>query len=105
MANTIVVGRNCVHLTAIDTDWTFTDSYAGCVNGVRVHSIMVSAAGADTIVLEQGSVSGPIFFKRVFSGAGSTFDVLGEPLLLPVLDVSDGSYTAGTIVSIMFSKP
>jgi len=110
MANTISLDGNVLQISAIDSDWTWTDTFIGrdFVNGIKIQSIRFdTAAATDVCIIKQTNGTGP----RLFKASGNALDVADERCqyfdgvrLKPFLDVGDGAYNASASVTIIL-KP
>ena len=106
MANTINRVGNVVELSAIDTDWTWSDTFTESIyeNGLRIDWIQFNTAAAtDVCIIKEASATGP----KIFKASGNTIDTTDERIvyyhgarLKPFLDVGDGSYNASATVII-----
>lgn len=87
-----------------NTDWSWLDTLPGCTSGIRVYSIVLMAAGADTIVLRSNSVSGPVWFKYVTTAAEYAVLPIGGVLCQPVLKASDQTADSDSMITIVYEK-
>jgi len=104
MANTVLRTGPVVHISAIDSDWLWSDTFAS-MNAIPVHSIQFNgAAQADRCIIKEGSAAGAIFFDFT---ADNVYDQ--HPLYLnglqmrPVLDFSAGVFTENSTVIFIFN--
>jgi len=100
MANTVTRGGLFLTLSAIDTDFVYTDLWS---DRVPIQSItFVPAAATDKCVIREGSLTGPIIFSCDLDSDGTWEGfypmVYGGMPLMPCMDISDGSYDAGALV-------
>lgn len=106
MATTVTYSQNVVSITGIATNsWLWSTTFPGNLPGILVHSIVCYSAAADTFVLRDGSLTGPIWFKVVTAGAASATYLIGGVLLRPVLTIGDQTANANSIYTILYSKP
>jgi len=106
MANTITVSKNVVALSAIDSNYLWTESKPGNVNGLPVFTVMFQAGGtsANTLVLRDGSLTGPIFLSVTLANdVTDTFPFVGA-ILRPVMAIADQTFTSGAIWSFCFGR-
>jgi len=108
MANTITrnTGGNTVELSAIDADWTWSDTFdeSKYENGIRINFIQFNtAAAADVCIIKDGTATGP----KIFKASGNAIDIVDERIVYyhgarmkPFLDVGDGAYNAAATVII-----
>ena len=110
MAVTIERSGLFVTLSNIDTDITAEDiwpeQYAA---GIPIHSIdFVPAVAGDLCVIREGSLTGPIIFKKdlvaaTYQDGGLIKPFMGQPIR-PCINVSDGSYNAFALVIIQLGS-
>lgn len=108
MANTITNDGKVVQISAIDSDWTWTDTFPRTTEGIKIHSIAFhTAAATDVCIIKQTNASGP----RLFKASGHSVETVEERVqyfhgqrLKPFLDVGDGAYNAGAVVVIVLSS-
>lgn len=86
-------------------DWLWTDTFPGNRMGIKVFAVVVMAAAADTFVLRSGSVTGPIWFRSVTTGAATQVYPLGGALVRPVMKASDQTVDAASRYALFFEKP
>lgn len=69
-------------------------------DGIRIYSIdFVGATDNDTIILRDGAINGPIFYyKQVTANYDQGAQYFPNRLYRPYLDLSECTYTSGTIV-------
>jgi hypothetical protein len=82
----------------------WTDTLPGDTAGIRVFSIILMAAGADTIVLRSGSVTGPIWFKYVTTAAEYAVLPIGGALCMPAMSAADQSADSDSMITIVYEK-
>jgi len=92
MANTITTTGNVTCLTAIDTNWTWTDTFSAADAGIRVTYIMFIPHVTDIWVLKNVNISGATLAHIVHSNANDQRTIYfdGERVR-PYLDVSGSS--------------
>lgn len=103
----VLHGMNVVTLQAFgDNNWTWLDSFPGNRPGIKVLGIVIMAAGADTFILREGSVTGPIWFKNVATGAEVKYVPISLTglMLRPVLKMSEQTLDAGSMYSILYER-
>lgn len=107
-ANTITASGNVITITSIDSDWTWSDTISSTdyPYGIKLVSItFVPGAASDRCIVKEGSDSGPPFFD---SDEMTDNDPRGWPyhqtILKPMLDVSAGTYSAGSKVIIIWQQ-
>jgi hypothetical protein len=99
-------GGNTVELSAIDADWTWSDTFkeSKYENGIRINFIQFNtAAAADVCIIKDGSATGP----KIFKATGHTIELVREKTVYyggarmkPFLDEGDGAYNAAATVII-----
>jgi len=109
MANTISLDGNVLQISAIDTDWTWSDTFPAYKypNGIKIESIRFdTAASTDVCIIKQVDGTG----ERLFKASGHTVEAVDEKIqyfngvrLKPFLDVGDGVYNAAASVTIILS--
>lgn len=101
-ANTIIVTGNKVHITDIDSDWSWSDSYPQYAYPYLVSIQFNPAAADDQCIIKEGSDSGAPFFDVTaideYNQKAKMINVYSKP----VLDFSDGTYSAGSSVILIF---
>ena len=107
MAATVTKGGFTINLTAIDADWTWTDSFPDKgVGGLFVNFIeFVPGALNDIMVIKEGDASGPVCFYAncAASAEPRILQFHGVPMKL-FLDFSDCTLNAGHRVIIQLIK-
>ena len=95
MANTIVKSRQAVTLSAIDSDWSLLESFPGR-HVFYIAGIQFFAAGVDTLILRDGSITGPVIFKYTSTAAHNiNLAYLGLPCV-PYYDFSECTISGAT---------
>ena len=104
MANTITPGINVVALTVMDSDYSWTESKPGHVNGVPIFTIVFRAGGtsANTLVLRSGSLTGGIFLSVTLAADVTQTYLFGGAILGPCMVFTDCTFTAGALWSFCF---
>lgn len=100
MANTVTRGGQFLTLSAIDTDFVWSDLWATIPPILSIQ--FVPAAATDKLVLREGSLTGPVFMSEDLPTAFEPTCqkvFMGHPIKV-CMDVSDGSYNAGAMVII-----
>jgi len=105
MANTVVMNasQTVITISAIDSDWLITDTLSKRhLGGTRVHSIQFNpAAAADKCKVLDGSASGSqLFYALCADNTDQRIKYFPEAEILPFLDFSEGTYTAGSSVVV-----
>lgn len=105
-ANTIVRTGNVIHITDIDSDYSLTDTFPSYTNGAAINSIQFNPAAADDqMIVEQGTTSGAILMDVTCEDAyDQRVKYFWNQRLLPVIDFSDGTYTAGSSIIIILGE-
>ena len=104
-ANTVIVANSVITISSIDSDFTLEDVRKYGISpekGVIISYVkFFPAAAADKMVLEEKTTSGPVL-SLLYSVAIESLgdDMFPNRRMFPVLDFSDGTYTAGSMVSI-----
>jgi hypothetical protein len=99
--NTIRTSGGAIEITAIDSNWSYTDTY------VRIHSIIfIPAAVDDRCIIRDGSATGAVFFDSntaidAYDGKRIPYDGLQ---FKPYLAVADGQYGAAARVIIILER-
>jgi hypothetical protein len=104
MANTITYSKNVIALSAIDSNYLWTETLPSHVNGIPVFTIMFSAGitSANTLVLRDVSLTGPIFLSVTLANdTTQTYPFVGA-LLSPVMAIADQTFTSGAIWSVCY---
>lgn len=103
-ANTVTVTGNVIEITDIDSDWSWSDSFPSHESLPIGAVIFKPGAADDQCVLEEATTSGASFFDVTasdeYSEKGMNFS---GARLRPVLDFSDGTYSAGSKVIIIIN--
>ena len=102
MANTITKSKGMLNLSALDSDWLWSTTYPGHLQGIPIWSIAIKAHAAGTIcILREGSLTGPIVFHRECVAVGDQVpSYYGGELIQLVLEFSDGTYGANAVICI-----
>ena len=101
MANTVTRDGMFLTLSAIDTDFLYTDLWSGRVPIISID--FQPAAATDKCVIREGSLTGPIIFSRdldsdgVWESGGLVKYFQGQPIM-PCMVVANGSYDAAALV-------
>jgi len=107
-ANTIEYGMGVTKLSAIDTDWNYTAQWKSnhhAVNGVSVYAIIFHPAATDDVcVIEDADTGASIFNIKAADAYDDRIIYLENKKLKPFLDVSDGTYTAGSFVIFIWGE-
>lgn len=106
MPNTITVSKNVIALSAMDSDYLWTESLPSHVHGIPVFTLMFRAGGtsANTLVLRDGSLTGPIFLSVTLANdVTDTFPFVGA-ILSPVMVIANCTFTSGALWSICFGR-
>lgn len=99
-------GRNLLTLQAIgDVNWSWLDSFPGNRMGLRIYGLVVMLAGADTFILRDGSLTGPIWFAITTTGAYYNTYMFNGVLLRPVMKATDQTVNSASKATILFEKP
>jgi hypothetical protein len=104
VANTILRTGPVVHISAIDSDWLWSDTFPQLAN-IPVQSIQFNGAQqADRCIIKEGSAAGAILFDFT---ADDIYDqhplILNGVHLRPVLDFSAGVFTTNSTVIFIFN--
>ena len=104
MANTITPGPNVVSLTAVDSDYLWTESLPGHVNGVPIFAIVFRAGNtsANTLVLRDGSLTGGIFLSVTLALDVTQTYLFGGAILRPCMEFTDCTFTTGHLWNFVF---
>jgi len=106
-ANTVVysAGTYTVTISAIDSDWAWTDLFPTHQSGIKIWSIRFNPGAAnDRCVINAGGASGgDLFDSSVATGTGDGVIEYYPPnlRLKPYLDFTDGTYNAAAKVTII----
>ena len=107
-ANTVTNGKNTTIISAIDSDWSFTSRFGKdrhASEGVRVHAIMFfPAATNDVCVIEDATTGARIFYAKAADAYDARIVYLNGVKVRPLLDFSDGTYTAGSTVVFIWQE-
>jgi hypothetical protein len=99
--NTIRSSPGAIELTAIDSDWSYTDTY------VQIHSVIfIPAALDDRCIIRDGSATGAVFFdsnKAIDAYDAKRIQYDGVKFK-PFLAVGDGQYGAAARVIIILNR-
>jgi hypothetical protein len=86
-----------------DNTWKWADDNPSNPR-IVIPYVVFYAAGTDTLVLRNGSITGPIFLAYTAAAAGAylipTYDIKASPVFVP----ADGSYTLGSYFSIIYKE-
>lgn len=99
--NTIRSSPGVIELTAIDSNWSYTDTY------VKINSIIfIPAAVDDRCIIRDGSATGAVFFDSnkaidAYDGKRIPYDGLK---FKPFLAVADGQYGSAARVIIILER-
>lgn len=101
-ANTVTISGNVITISTIDSDWSWSDDYPSSATLPIGGIIFVPGATDDVCVIKEGSAAGAELFEvrsaDVYDQKGFSY---GGAKLRPVLDVSAGTYSAGSKVVII----
>lgn len=106
MANTITLSKNGIMLSAIDSNWLWSDSFPGYDNGIHVVTIVFKAGitSDNTIILRDERTTGPQLLAVTHAtGVMDTYNYHGA-LISPVLLYSEQTFTSGALFSICFER-
>lgn len=106
MANTITKSKNVIALSAIDSNYLWTESLPGHKNGVPVFVISFTAGitSNNILVLRDSSLTGPVFLTITHAtGVGDTY-LIGGAMLSPVMVVADCTFTSGATWSFLYGR-
>ena len=106
MANTIVLTDSVISISDIDSDWNWYDTLAAFATskvGVKIQSIHFKpGATDDECIISNETIDGaPIFNAKCADVYDDKTRYYDGKELKPVLDFSDGSYSAGSSVQII----
>ena len=102
----MTTGKNVLLIGSVGAvDWLWTDALPGNRAGIRIYAITVMLAGADTIILREGSLTGPVWFKYVSTGAANEVIYFGGVLQRPVMVASEQTMDPGSKFAIVYEKP
>jgi hypothetical protein len=104
MANTITVSKNVIALSAMDSDYQWTENLPSHVHGIPVFAITFTAGitSNNTLVLRNGSLTGPAFFKVVLAANAFETFLFGGALLQLCMEYTDCTFTSGATWSFLF---
>lgn len=107
-ANTITNGKNTTILSAIDSDYSFTTRFGTTTQsreGVRVHAIMFFPAATDDVCsIEDATTGAVIFYAKAADAYDARVLYLNGVKIRPMMDFSDGTYTAGSTVVFIWAE-
>jgi len=106
MANTITRSKNVISLSAMDSNYLWSESLPGHVNGVPVFAVMFRAGGtsANTLILRDGGTTGAIFLSVTLAATVTeTFPLVGA-ILRPAMLYSEQTFTTGAMWSFLFGR-
>ncbi len=103
MANEINRVGAVINISDIDSDWLWSYTFPDYPE-IKIQSIQFNPGAVDDhCVIKNGSDTGPPFFD--VTGEDADYDQRNKPYhgakLMPVLDFSDGTYSAGSSVQII----
>ena len=108
MANTIKYSGFTIEISAIDSDWTWTDTLTDpkFANGVPVNFIQFNpAASNDKCSIKEASDAGPqSYYVKCTADTDQKRAYFYGTKLKPVLDFSAGTFTANSTVIVQLSK-
>jgi len=106
MANTFTKSSFCLNISALNSDWLWSETWPGHDRGVPVWSIhFLAAAANDKCFIKDGSLTGPIVFHRLAVAIGDQVpSYFGGGLIRLALDFSDGTYNAASVVIITLDR-
>jgi len=109
ITETVSTGGYFIKLSAIDSDWTWTETMTSTVykNGIPVWAIIFQPGAAnDVLVIEDGSDAGPYIFPPVLAADTTNGKILylNGMMCKPVLDFSDSTISAGGTVTIILDQ-
>lgn len=102
MGNTINKVGKFVELSALDSDWTWTETFPGALNGIAIEYIAFLAIGdGDKLSIKEGSATGPhIYPPRCVKAQGPLDPLYVNGTCKPVLDYDKGTFSSGASVII-----
>ena len=108
MANTINQRGFTVQISDVDSDWSWRDTFTDpkYANGIPINFIQFNGVGSsDKCSIKEEDDAGPECFFAQISQANDQRRAYyhGTPIK-PVLDFSEGTYTAGSSVTIQLWK-
>ena len=106
MVNTFIRSFATFNITDIDSDWLWSTTWPGNLQGIPVYSIHFVATGAnDLCILRDGSITGPIVFHRLAVAVGDQVpSYFGGNLVQLALDFSEGVYTAASYIVVVLDR-
>jgi len=100
MANTITVTNRTIEITAIDSDWLFSDTIDG-PNLILESIQFVPVQTDDKCIIKDGGALGATIFEALCAdGYDSKIKYFRGEVRKPFLDFSEGSFAAGTKIII-----
>ena len=106
-ANTITKVGNIVTISAIDSEWTWTDTFTTAISGIRVEGIIFKPGAADDIfVIKNGSTSGPQFMPVKCENEYDTrYLPLRGAMVKPYFDYANSTVSVGAVIVIILLGP
>lgn len=104
MSNTVTLKNRTIEISAIDSDWSWSDNFADR-DMIPINFIQFNpAAVSDKCVVKEGSDAGPASFYATCASADDQKRAYyyGCPMQ-PVLDFDAGTFTAGSSVIIQLA--
>ncbi len=102
MANTFTRTKGTLMISDIDSDWLWSTTFPGNLQGIAVQSIhFIAHAAANICVLRDGSLTGPIVFHRNAVAVGDQVpSYFNGELIQLTLAVANGTYGANAFICI-----
>lgn len=103
MANTLLSDGNFINISAIDSDWKWSDALASSKDFMKLQYVLfLPGQASEKLVLKNGSDGGPVFLQWTASSDADQqfFEFHGMPCQ-PVLDYSAGTYANSNTMVIL----
>ena len=94
--------RSTITITGVASDWTWTETFPQYPNGIRIHSIFFNPAATDDKCRIEDYDDNDIihFYSKCADAYDQRIQYYNGQRCKLVLDYSDGTYTAGSSVTI-----
>ena len=104
-ANTVTLTDNVITISAIDSDWTWTDTLSRMTAGVKVVLVRFNPGAAnDRLVIKQGTAAGAELVNLLATDTEARLQYLFGATVKPMLDYSDCTLSSGAKVTIVLEK-
>ena len=104
-ANTVTSNNGSVEISAIDSDWSWSDTFSNVSSGMRLISIRFNPGAADDrCIVKNGSDTATVLFDsgKCTDEYDARIEYYFRAIRRPVLDFNVGTYSAGSKVTLEF---